>query len=69
MSARRISRSPVIIRLRVDDADELWRVAMERLDTEPSASRWAWWRIAQACHVALHPQKRRAHAVVDRGAH
>ena len=69
MSARRLSRSTVFLRLRVDDADELWRVAMERLETEPSASRWLWWRIAQACHAALAPQKARDHAVVDRASH
>lgn len=53
----------------MDDADELWRVAMERLDTESSATRWVWWRIAQACHAALRPQKARTHAVVDRASH
>ena len=59
----------VIIRLRVDDADELLRVVTEWFDTATGPTRWIWWRTAQACQTALQPQKGGDHALVDRYLH
>ncbi len=66
--SRRPPLPAVSVRLRTEDADELLRVCLDQLDAASGASRWVWWRIAQACSAALQPQEGGRHAVVDRHA-
>ena len=43
-------RSPeltVSVRLRAEDAEELWHYCESQLDSSTGPTRWVWWRIAQ----------------------
>ena len=58
----------VSVRLRAEDAEELWHYCESQLDSSTGPTRWVWWRIAQASLAAIQPPTGACRGMVDRHA-
>ena len=58
----------VSVRLRAEDAEELWHYCESQLDSSTGPTRWVWWRIAQASLAAIQPPIGACRGMVDRHA-